>query len=390
VSAPDRAPLLGFRLYAAHLFSVFSIALSNILLGLTVLASPWAVDRRAVSWRRIRPLIAATGLYALLLVISVATSYDPRLSFRALSELFSLSTLVLALFLVRGEAQLRRIVDGLILLGALLAVVGLGQFFWGFGDLEHRIRGPFSHYMTFAGVLLICDLLLLARLGFGRQRRSYWLWSALVVINAALVGSYTRSAWVGLIVALTLLLLLRAPRLLIGYLPAAALFVLLAPVPVLERAISIFDPTDTSNYDRLCMADAGLLMIAERPLFGQGPELVEHRYPIYRHPTAPRYWVPHLHNSFLQLAAERGLPALGAYVWMMGLGLMVAWRRFRAEGGAQGARPDLYLGVVLALVAFNVAGLFEDNWGDTEVQRLALFLVAVPWCLENPEEGSVG
>jgi O-antigen ligase len=53
-------------------------------------------------------------------------------------------------------------------------------------------------------------------------------------------------------------------------------------------------------------------MVAERPLFGIGPDLVEARYPIYRHPTAPRYTVPHLHNDLLQLAAERGLPALAA------------------------------------------------------------------------------
>ena len=33
------------------------------------------------------------------------------------------------------------------------------------------------------------------------------------------------------------------------------------------------------------------------------------------------------------------------------------------------------------MLGFNLAGLFEDNWRDTEVQRLALFLLAVPSCL---------
>jgi hypothetical protein len=50
--------------------------------------------------------------------------------------------------------------------------------------------------------------------------------------------------------------------------------------------------------------------------------------------------------------------------------------------------------VLLALLAFNVAGLFENNWGDTEVQRPALLLFALPFCLaagdmlpDRPEAG---
>ncbi len=42
----------------------------------------------------------------------------------------------------------------------------------------------------------------------------------------------------------------------------------------------------------------------------------------------------------------------------MGLALAAAWRRLRREGGIRGPRADLHLGVLLALVAFNVAGLF--------------------------------
>ena len=51
--------------------------------------------------------------------------------------------------------------------------------------------------------------------------------------------------------------------------------------------VSITDLKDLSNYDRLCMLEAGMTMVKERPLFGLGPEMVERRYPIYRSPTAP-------------------------------------------------------------------------------------------------------
>src|SRR5260370_16703427 len=84
-------------------------------------------------------------------------------------------------------------------------------------------------------------------------------------------------------------------------------------------------------------------MIAERPVVGLGPDMVDHRYEIYRQPTAPRYWVPHLHDSFLEMAAERGLPSLAAYLWMMIAGVRLALRRSQAEGGLAGGRAPPFL-----------------------------------------------
>jgi putative inorganic carbon (hco3(-)) transporter len=291
----------------------------------------------------------------------------------------------MAPFLVRGERQVRLVVDTLIVLAALLACEGLSQFLFGYGDIDRRIRGPFSHYMTFSGFLLVCDLLLLASMVYAGRWRTPWRWVALAAINAALLGSYTRNAWVALALSLTLMIAFRAPRLLLAYLPATVLFIALAPVPILHRVVSIVDLRDASNYDRLCMLEAGLTMVRQRPVFGVGPDLVARFYPIYRAPAAPRYEVPHLHNTLLQIAAERGLPALGAYLAMTLVAAAVAWRAFVREGGRRGPRADLYMGVLLALLAFNLAGLFENNWGDTEVQRPILFVLAIPFCLRAAE-----
>jgi O-antigen ligase len=106
--------------------------------------------------------------------------------------------------------------------------------------------------------------------------------------------------------------------------------------------------------------------------------MVAELYPIYRNPTAPRHTVGHLHNTFIDLAAERGLLSLAAYLWLMMAGAVVA-----ARGWRRGEARDLNLGVLLAVVAFNIAGLFEANWRDTEVQRLVLFLLAAPFVVRS-------
>ncbi|MEM7483403.1 MAG: O-antigen ligase family protein [Acidobacteriota bacterium] len=387
LSSGRRPPAFWF--YAGHLVALPGIAISNVLAGLAVLAAPRRVFR--ARWPpATRPLLVIVGVYALWLLASIACSTDPADSLRSASELFTLATLVLGLVLVRGERAGRLLVHALLVVATLVALWGLAQVLAGFGGLDRRIRGPFSHWMTFSHFLLVCDLLLIARLALARSARrsaksALWWWVhglALVLITGAIVASLTRSAWLALAVTVTLVLALGSPRWLLAYLPAAVLAVLLLPLPVLHRVTSITDLQDPSNYDRLCMAEAGLRMVAERPLFGIGPDQVKVRYAIYRTPTAPRYWVPHLHNSFLQLAAERGLPALAAYLALMLFALRFAWRGYRRRGST----ADLHFGVFLALIAFNLAGLFENNWTDTEVQRLVLFLLALPFVVD---EGAV-
>lgn len=393
VAARARRERWRFGLYAAHLLTLFGLAISNIALGIAVLAAPFLRPRVRDAFRGARPLLLALGFYIAWLTVAVLFSQEPRASWHGFAELFSLAALPLALISVAGERRVRFVVDALILMVSLLALSGLLQLLAGYGAIDRRIRGPFSHYMTFSGVLLLVDLLLLARMLAGprAERGSKWpldhrwvAWLCLGLVNWALISALTRNAWLGLLAGLGFLLWVRHRRWLLAAPLAAMLFLLLAPVPVVARALSTASLSDDSNYDRLCMLEAGARMTAEHPLFGIGPQVAERRYPIYRHPTAPRFNVPHLHNSFVQLAAERGLPGLASYLGLLWVPLAAAWRGYRREG-TEGGRSDLWLGVVAALIALAVAGLFEHNWGDTEVQRTALFLMALPFCLGGEE-----
>ena len=390
----------GFWFFAAHLWTIFGLALSNACLGLTAIFAARRGRRLARPWNEVAALLVPLTVYTLFLVASIVGSLDRATSLPELKEVFSLATLPLALLWVRGEAAARRVVTGVLVVGTLVAVQGIGQNYLGeYGTLHRRIVGLFSHYQTLAGILLLTFLLLSARLltrghgGSGRRRALEAV--ALVLVVWALLLTLTRGAWVAAIVTVAIALLVRARRYLPIYaglaLVAVVIFASLAPDSWNQRMRSIVDLQDPSNYDRLCMAEAGLYMVSERPLFGLGPRVVAERYPIYRHPTAPRFTVPHLHNSFLQLAAEQGLLSLLAYGWLMVASLALAWRGYRRDGGFTGPRADLYLGVILAVVGFNLAGLFEANWRDTEIQRWMLFLLTIPCALParrpNPAEG---
>ncbi|MEM1202871.1 MAG: O-antigen ligase family protein [Acidobacteriota bacterium] len=374
----------GFWLYAGHLLSVWGLALSNLFLGLMVI---WGVrHRRRLNWdwSRDSVLLVPAGLFVITYVASIATSLMPEVSLDQLRDVLSYTTLALAPVLVRGETRVRRLYDTLIAMVVVLAIHGMGQYYLtDYGTLHRRIVGLFSHYQTFAGVLLLGALLIAARLATGGWRRPS-LWVAFGLVLWTLMLSLTRGAWVAAALTLGAYALLRLYRRPAAWGTAAAAVLLVtfvAPDSWGERLRSIQDLRDVSNYDRLCMADAAIYMISERPLFGVGPEVVAERYPIYRHPTAPRVTVPHLHNSLLQRAAEQGLISVLLYLWLMAACWVVTWRAYRREGGAKGPRGELFLATLLILVGFNLAGLFEDNWRDTEVRRLVLFFMAVPLCL---------
>ena len=109
------------------------------------------------------------------------------------------------------------------------------------------------------------------------------------------------------------MLFLLKDRRLIGVLPiAAAVLVALAPAAITSRAYSMFDMNDPTNRDRVAMLEAGRAIVRDHPLTGVGPDMVRMVYPpITAMPWAVEPTNAHLHNVPVQIAAERGLPALG-------------------------------------------------------------------------------
>jgi len=213
----------------------------------------------------------------------------------------------------------------------------------------------------------------LARVLFGVRDR---MWPALVMpaLVVAVPLTFSRSAEVGVCAAVALLLLLKDRRLL-ALLPVfAALFFVLAPARITDRAESIFNLKDPSNKDRLVMMREGVHMIRDHPVLGIGPNMVQPLYAQYREPDAVNAVNPHLHNVPLQIAAERGLPALAIWLWFV-VGLLVALAKMmRVKDQQMLAATGL-----AAVVSMLAAGIFEYNFGDSEFLMLFLILVTLPF-----------
>jgi len=203
------------------------------------------------------------------------------------------------------------------------------------------------------------------------DRRNLWLAGGTAVTSLALLLTFTRSVWIGWLAAVIVLVTLRRPRLLLWLAPAVIVFVILMPMNLFGRLVSTFDTRQSSNLDRIRMVEAGVEMIRDHPLLGVGPANIKEVYPLYRRPDAPRFRIPHLHNNVVQIWAERGILALAAYLLFLALFLREC---ARAWNGPERRFAEIGVGVTVALT---VAGLFEFNFGDTEVLFLMLDVFAL-------------
>ena len=126
------------------------------------------------------------------------------------------------------------------------------------------------------------------------------------------------------------------------------------------------------------MLHIGERMIRTHPLTGVGPNMVERLYVEYHGsdslvgPDGVTHINPHLHNDFLQIGAERGLPALALWLWFIVALMRDLWQRFNA------GQRELAATAMATVVALLTAGLFEYNFGDSEVLMLFLTIVSLP------------
>jgi O-antigen ligase len=312
-------------------------------------------------------------VYAGVTVISSAFSADPLGSLIDSRQLLLFAIIPAVYDIARGP-RAAVVVDVLVSVGAASAAFGIIQYgMLHYDNLGQRPQGALTHYMTYSGLLMLVLSAATARLVFGRRER---LWPALVMpaLVVALALTFTRSAWIGACAAVGLLLVMKDFRL-TALLPVAiALLFSFAPDGITNRMMSVFDLQDPTNRDRVAMMRTGAAIVADHPLTGVGPNMIPRVYAAYRDPMAVQPTNPHLHNVPLQIAAERGLPALAVWTWFVVALVMGAVQQFRRQ-----RHRALAAGALAAVAAMLGAGMFEYNFGDSEFLMLFQVLVTLPF-----------
>lgn len=362
---------------------LISIALSQIFLALAIPTFVWERVAYKRSLAPLPPVKLPLLLFMSTTVLALFFSPEPTLGLAPVNKfwLFVIVVLVVNLF---DATRIDHAFKLLFVLGVVASLQVIGQFLLVQRlSIETRLTGFMGNWMTLSGELMLVFTASLGYFLFGRPMRA-WLWLAgLALIAVALFMTLTRSVWLATVAGTLLLLLMRRPRweTVLAVFITCGVILMAAPELIQRRIASVWDTRDPSNYARLAFWKVGVSMAKANPWTGVGPQRISrvfydyHRYPEDRY--RPGFYPVHMHNNLLQFAAERGIPCALSWLWLMMKLAWDHWRSFRSTLPSL-QRTVSAIGLVSIFVLF-VAGLFEFNFGDSEVLMIFLFLACAPY-----------
>jgi len=250
---------------------------------------------------------------------------------------------------------------------------------------RERASGFLSHYMTQSGILMLFSILSLSMTFYEKGKKKF-LWLFLFFLSIfSLILTLTRSAWIGVIIGLLLIIILYRPKLMVPFLILSILIAFISPESIKKRFMSTFDPKDETVKERIYMAKAGLKIISKYPILGTGLDTAKIAYKKFKPPEAVRD-VPHLHSNIFQIGAELGIPALSVWLLFIIFSFLDNYKVWKFS--SKNFTKFSGLAGVGVIISFFIAGLFEFNFGDSEVKMLFLYLITYPlslWEIERNE-----
>ena len=340
----------------AAICTVVSIAAFEILMGLAAVAL--IVARRP--WRA-PPILIPLGLFFTGTVISLAAHSSWKLGYPQIKKFYLYLMIFLIVTAFREVRQLRWIAWGWALAASLSAAWAINQFYNKYEDalesrqdfyalyVVSRITGFMSHWMTFSGHMMMTLMVICALVFFLKWNR----WNILLIGAATLTGTglllaETRSMWLGAAVGAAYLIWFWKRWVLLALPVLVGILILTNPFELGDRIKSGVQPhgeLDSNAHRAMCRA-IGWEMIKAHPLLGVGPEQVGPLHLQYLPPGTrlplPVGYYGHLHNIYIQYAAERGVPTMLALMWLLASMLYDfarALRRSRSRSNAGSCTP---------------------------------------------------
>jgi O-antigen ligase len=242
-----------------------------------------------------------------------------------------------------------------------------------------RAQGTLGHYVVFAEILMQVGCMAWVLLLASSQRALSWRLTfaiAFAGIALALLLTGTRAAVAGLVLGCFLSLMLLVGRR-TRILAIAALVVIVAGATIWiqrSRGTKWVDPADISTHFRVLMWEDGVRLIRQHPFFGVGMETVRLHYLEWNIRGFIQYNVmSHFHSTYLQIAVERGIPALIAWLWFCIAYGIFLWRLVSRLRSRSGFACAVAAGALAGLIAFCFTSFFHYNLGEESVAMMLYF-----------------
>src|ERR1041385_4590349 len=274
------------------------------------------------------------------------------------------------------------------------ALQQLGISSWSRGR-DWRATGFYGHWVTYAEVLqLIASLAVGLFLTAPRKNGLYGrlLFFAIVGLVFALALTVTRASWVGFAISVAVMLALSVSRRTLLIAIALAIPLILGGVILLQtkRNVGFIDTKDQSTTWRETVWREGFQLLVSKPrhlLFGVGMDSIKAHWREWGLFDNGRLPIGHMHSNLLQIALERGVPALIVWLILLGVYGRMLFRLIRTDGLSE--VRGVALGALGGLIGFFASGLVHYNWGDSEVVTAFYFIMGLTLAANSIVRGEV-
>lgn len=273
-------------------------------------------------------------------------------------------------------------------LSLTVVVVLIRQAMMGFAfDGINTVMGPFYRNKVMYACLIVMFLPFVwyARRWYAPGTRWRWVLNAGVVLFlTGIYFSYTRAAMGGVLIAIVSTFMIRWKM--TRYVILAALlttgvlltwlstqYTYLKFAPNYERTVyhekfdnllaATYKLEDISTMERAYRWVAGAYMVADRPLLGFGPGTFYFFYRSYTVLSFQTYVSDNpeksgVHNAYLMIATEQGLPGLLVYLALIVVVLLVGENTWHRLG--PGWRRDMVMAALLSLIIMHALQIMND------------------------------
>lgn len=341
------------------------------------------------------------NLWVLLFILVIAVSAFTSIS---VEESYQIALVMIAFAMayfviintVETKKQLKFLLYLFVIAAALSAVYGIHQYIFGdvysqawldsemFEDIKMRVYSTFENPNVYGEYLI---LVIPIAVGLFWTEKGFWkklfLLGIIGITTLALVLTFSRGCWLGILFALALLAIMIDRRfILLGVVVLLAMpFVL--PETIINRFMSIGDMSDSSTSYRVYIWMGTLAMLKDYWFCGVGLGETSYNtiYPLYSYNNIE---APHSHNLYLQFVSQFGIIGLITFLGMV-------YNFYKDTTIKMLKKKDILLaGIVAGMTGFFLEGMFDYTWYNYRVILIFWMVIAfgiVATKLEEKEEG---
>ena len=352
-----------------------------ILLAFGMIAR-WCYVPRILPGKIFRhPLISCLLLFFLWTIASVIFSSEPLLSIKYLlaKAWYILAFVFIPLIYLQDKEAIKKGIQILIISMAVVVLIILARHAWlgfRFYNVNQAVSPFFRNHVNYSAMLVCTIPILLAAYWLSKARIKIYLLLLMGIFLFALYFTYSRGAWLALGAGIGSFWLIRKKILVVTYIVSFLVVIIsitwisandnyLKLAPNYNKTIfhtdfgqhvrATYQLKDISTAERFYRWVAGVRMIKDNGLTGFGPNSFYYHYKEYTLP-AFKTWVSEnperstVHNYFLLLAIEQGLPGFILFMILLALLLYYAQHLYHRVRDVFYRTVSITAGILLTMI----------------------------------------